>query len=355
MVVNTGKEAGKYSMRILKLNLQRMDEWVDGLIRKQRVIAVQAKNDRFAFAALEKASNLRLDYDVTISPPKCCFQPAREDLFAFSGPAAFENVIDDQAFVLIGVHPYDMVAINQMDQIFSSVDSDVHYMTRRAKATIVVCDVQNASANVFAGCMETATVDKGFDVLLTGVGNEYVVESKTDKGKTLLADIVNKAPEADALILRRREQVWEDNRKFLRKHDLRVELKKLPALLSQSEDHPVWAEKAERCFSCGSCNLVCPTCYCFDMQDEVAWDLKSGTRYRTWDGCMLKDFATVAGGHNFRKSSAERYRHRYFRKGKYIPDKIGQIACVGCGRCITACVTKIANPVEIYNRLLEPG
>jgi len=30
-----------------------------------------------------------------------------------------------------------------------------------------------------------------------------------------------------------------------------------------------------------------------------------------------------------------------------------QIACVGCGRCITACVTKIANPVEIYNRLAE--
>ena len=33
------------------------------------------------------------------------------------------------------------------------------------------------------------------------------------------------------------------------------------------------------------------------------------------------------------------------------PSKIGgQIACVGCGRCITACTAKIANPVEVYNR-----
>ena len=32
---------------------------------------------------------------------------------------------------------------------------------------------------------------------------------------------------------------------------------------------------------------------------------------------------------------------------------MGVIACVGCGRCITACTTKIANPVEVYNELME--
>jgi ferredoxin len=68
---------------------------------------------------------------------------------------------------------------------------------------------------------------------------------------------------------------------------------------------------------------------------------------------MLTDFATVAGDHNFRENRAARYRHRYYRKGKYLFDRMNQIACVGCGRCITACTTKIANPVEIYNTLLE--
>jgi len=68
---------------------------------------------------------------------------------------------------------------------------------------------------------------------------------------------------------------------------------------------------------------------------------------------MLREFASVAGGHNFRKRTAERFRHRYYRKGKYVPGKIGEISCVGCGRCIGACVAKIANPVDVYNRLLE--
>jgi ferredoxin len=69
---------------------------------------------------------------------------------------------------------------------------------------------------------------------------------------------------------------------------------------------------------------------------------------------MLNDFAAVAGHINFRKDKAARFRHRYYRKGKYVPSKIGgQIACVGCGRCITACVANIANPVEIFNRLAE--
>ena len=90
------------------------------------------------------------------------------------------------------------------------------------------------------------------------------------------------------------------------------------------------------------------------MQDEVNWDLSTGCRYRAWDGCLLSSFATVAGNHNFRQIRADRFRHRLYRKGKYVPGKIGgQVACVGCGRCVSACVSKIANPVEIYNTILE--
>jgi NAD-dependent dihydropyrimidine dehydrogenase PreA subunit len=160
-------------------------------------------------------------------------------------------------------------------------------------------------------------------------------------------------PDADAVALARREQLWEDNQKLMRRHDLRPALSSLPDLLGRSYDHPVWEEKSAKCFSCGSCNLVCPTCYCFDVRDDVNWDLKSGTRGRAWDGCMLTDFATVAGRHNFRKKRADRYRHRYYRKGKFVPEMIGDISCVGCGRCVTACVPGIANPAEVFNRLAE--
>jgi ferredoxin len=61
----------------------------------------------------------------------------------------------------------------------------------------------------------------------------------------------------------------------------------------------------------------------------------------------------VAGGHNFREETVQRYRHRYYRKGKYVPDMIGECACVGCGRCLTVCVANIADPPEVFNRLKE--
>lgn len=339
-------------MHVVAVDLKTFDAWVESLIRASRVFGVQAENNRFQFAPLTSAAALRLDYDVTVMPPKKYFQPAREDMLTFEGAAGFDSCLDQSPFILLGVHPYDVEAVAQMDTIFSENHVDAHYKARREQATIVASDVQTVSVNGFAGCMGTATIDYGFDILLTRVGNHYVVDSRTEKGEAILGDLA-KAPPADEVSLGRREQVWEDNRRFLCRHELRMAPATLPALLKRSYDHPVWEEKSQRCFSCGSCNLVCPTCYCFDVQDEVNWDLKNGVRVRTWDGCMLKDFAAVAGGHNFRKNRADRYRHRYYRKGKYMPDKIGKIACVGCGRCISACVAKIANPVEVFNRLLE--
>jgi len=339
-------------MPIKKLDKAALDKWVEACIKQQRVYGVQTKGDRFAFAPLARAADLRLDYDVTILPPKKYFQPQCETLLKFDREKGFESVFDDEPFVVFGVHPYDMVAILQIDKLFSEDQFDAHYMKRREQATMVVCDVQTASLDIFAGCIGTATIKEGFDILITHIDGDYLVDIRTAKGETLAAAIKT-APEADDISLKLRKLVWAENTELLQKHKLDVRSDILPELLGRSYEHAVWEEKAERCYSCGSCNLVCPTCYCFDVRDEVDWSLKKGERRRVWDGCLLSEFAAVAGGHNFRRHRADRYRHRYYRKGKYVPEKIGEIACVGCGRCITACTAKIANPVEVYNSLVH--
>ena len=339
-------------MSIKKFDPKALNAWIDRLIAKEKVIGVQADGERFAFGPLDRAEDLRLDYDVTKLPPKKYFLPQKETLMTFDKGGAFKGVIESEPFVLLGVHPYDMVAINQMDAIFSRDNGDPNYLTRRQSAVIVACDPQNASHHTFAGSMGTATVDEGFDVLLSKVGEVYLADARTEKGEALLAEAAEAVEPAET-DLARREQLWEDNSKLLSKHDLDCSPSEIPALLEQSYNSPRWEEKAERCFSCGSCNLVCPTCYCFDVQDDVNWDIASGKRERSWDGCLLSEFAIVAGNHNFRPNRADRYRHRFYRKGKYLMDRMGQIACVGCGRCVTACVPDIANPVTIYNQLLE--
>ena len=119
----------------------------------------------------------------------------------------------------------------------------------------------------------------------------------------------------------------------------------------------IWEEMSKDCFSCGTCNIVCPTCYCFDVQDVWNLDQVTGCRSRTWDGCLLEDFAQVSlgGGHteNFREHRHERYRHRVMRKTAYLNERLGGPACVGCGRCSVGCVPDIADPVKIVDRIME--
>jgi sulfhydrogenase subunit beta (sulfur reductase) len=338
-----------------KLSLAALDGWVDALVGKHTVFGPRVKEgapERFVYGEIGSAAELRLDHDVTILPPKKYFLPPREALLSFEGPAAFRSVFEEQPCVLFGVHPYDVAALTQMDAILGKNTCDPHYQVRRQNAAIVACDVQTPSANVFAGCMGTATVKAGFDVLLTRVDDAYVAQAGSDRGERLL-QMAGALPEADSVSLGRREQVWQDAPKLLRRHTLKCPVSALPELLERAYAAPVWEKKAAECYSCGSCLMVCPTCVCFDVQDEVNWDLKSGTRLRRWDGCLLSDFALVAGGHNFRRHREERYRHRFYRKAKYLHSDHGFVACVGCGRCITACTTDIANPVELYNALAE--
>lgn len=342
-------------MTVKKLTKDVFNGLVEAIIKSQKVYGPQVKREKFDFGPLQSAQDLRLDYDVTLQPPKKYLLPVCETLMTYEVGGAYQGQYDDEIFTLLGIHPYDMIAINQMDVLFSQDHYDSHYMQRRKNATIVACDVMNASADVFAADMNTAVVKEGYDVLVTDIGDAFVVEAATDKGVILLAQ-ASAATDATEADLAQRQKVWDRNSKELNKHELKCDAHYLPKLLDRAYDHGVWQEKSKTCFSCGSCNLVCPTCYCFDVQDDVNWDLATGRRDRCWDGCLLDGFTKVAGDHEFRNVRADRFRHRLYRKGKYVPAKIGienQIACVGCGRCVSACLPGIANPVDVYNQLLD--
>jgi len=117
----------------------------------------------------------------------------------------------------------------------------------------------------------------------------------------------------------------------------------------------LWTELSNDCFSCGSCNIVCPTCYCFDVQDEWGLGACDGKRGRKWDACLTAEFSEVSvqgGAENFRFSKGDRFRHRIMRKAAYLNDKLDGPACVGCGRCSGACTADIANPATVINRIM---
>ena len=117
-------------------------------------------------------------------------------------------------------------------------------------------------------------------------------------------------------------------------------------------DAPFWEEVAFACINCGTCTYLCPTCWCFDIQDENHGS--SGVRMRNWDSCMFPLFTLHGSGHNPRGQKMQRVRQRFMHKLKYYVDKYGNgIQCVGCGRCVQFCpvnidIRKVCNQMNAY-------
>jgi NAD(P)H-flavin reductase/formate hydrogenlyase subunit 6/NADH:ubiquinone oxidoreductase subunit I len=315
------------------------------------VIGVKSKGSKFAFGPLESASELRLDYDVTLLPPKKYFFPQRETLVTYDVANGFfaKDPADFKPTVIIGVHPYDIVALLHMDEIFRETKSDPYYFEKRKSSIIIGVNMQNMSKWCFAPQMGCATTEYGYDLMLTDLGNRYAINIGSQKGEALLDKYAKNVTDARARDIqlvgqKKREAVGMSQQKF----DFEPEL--IPELLSKSYgESSFWEKHAEACLACGSCVLVCPTCYCFDVRENPDLSLKEGERIRTWDGCLLEDFAKIGSGENFRPTRPTRYRHRYFKKGKYLFDRFGFVSCVGCGRCSSNCLPDIANPVNLFN------
>ncbi|MBG0777556.1 MAG: 4Fe-4S dicluster domain-containing protein [Desulfovibrionaceae bacterium] len=317
-------------------------------------VPVQIQEALYDFVPWSEHEEIAWDYDVAYNSIKRHFFPPRENLIRFDAAACTATpVFEAPDQLLFGVHPYDLKAVNQLDQIMEGGAPDQNYMRRREKTVIFALQPQRVAATAFWGSMGSGHVDIGFDLFWTKISpNAFYVEVGSPRGEELLL-ACGDLPEAT---LAEREAARRERTRILaeaRGQGLKYPWEETPRLLARNWDSKLWRHKARRCLSCGSCVLVCPTCYCFEVREEMDVDMKGGTRFREWDGCMLPSFALVAGDHNFRGQALERYRHRYFRKGKYIYDKIGELGCVGCGRCVRACTAGIANPMAVYNELWE--
>jgi len=338
-------------MRVI--SKENFAQFVNSLIKdgSLNVVGVKAKGDKFAFGPLESASELRMDYDVTLLPPKKYFFPQRETLVTYNVGKSFsaKSPSEIKPMVLVGVHPYDIVALLHMDEIFSETKSDPYYFEKRKASIIIGVNIQKMSKWCFAPYMGSATVEYVYDLMLTDVGNRYVINIGSEKGEKLLDKYAKNVTDA---LARDTQLVGQKKREVMmmsqQKLDFPTEL--IPEMLTKFyTESSFWEKHSEKCLACGSCVLVCPTCYCFDVKDNPDLSLEQGERVRIWDGCLLEDFAKVASGENFRATRPTRYRHRYFKKGKYLYDRFGFISCVGCGRCSSNCLPDIASPVNLFN------
>jgi sulfite reductase subunit B len=340
----------KKSYVITKDNLQSM---VESLSKEMEIIGVKAQKGKYVFGKIERFDEMCLDYDLTYFPPTKYLLPEKEVLLRFKvgNEIVSEPVVETEKRAIIGIHPYDIKAIELLDEAYLATNPDPHYSARRKNTVLIAVDCLNPSPNAFSPSMGTYQVDDGFDLLLTDIGAVYIVTVGSEKGAAILEKHAQVREPKNAEIALQKTVRDEALAKY--KLSLNFPREKLPKILEDSYDDPYWETRSDTCLSCGSCVIVCPTCFCFDVRDDISLSLKDGERIRHFDGCVLRDFAKVATGENFRHDKESRFRHRIFRKGKYNLERYGKSGCVGCGRCTTACLADIASPLEAFNALAE--
>lgn len=340
-------------MRLKIINKEDMPAFVSSAMTEYAVFGPVARENAFAFAPIADVTQLRLDYNTTILPPKKYLFPQQETLFTYRTDMLSATPVFDMRWrVIFGVHTCDLHAISTLNAAFAKGHSDTHYWKRQTTTLLVSIEcLTPCDKHAFCKSMDTLSATRGFTLHLIDLGEAYAVEVGSQAGEVLLT---NHARTREMT----RQEVTLLNKMLSAKwahfpRQLSVEARDLPSLMALSYRSPVWEEIGQRCLACGACNLVCPTCYCFDVKERVSLDGKTGERFRVWDSCLLDEFASVASGENFRKTRAQRLRHRFFRKGKYLPDMYqGELGCVGCGRCARACLVNIT-PVGVWNALAK--
>lgn len=333
------------------LSKPAFQDFVARLLPDYRVVGPVPHDVGYSFEEIHDPKELKMGYPTTILPPKKWLLPTKETLFKFSrvNGGVIDNPPETPPTVILGVHTCDLHAIQLLDTVFSSGQYEIHYMERRKKTLIISIEcLAPCDEHSFCKDMGTLTADEEYDLHLTDLGDSYAIDVGTQAGAELLQKYSSSTNATKEEIQKLNAVISAKWPKF--SYRLEFDVSELSSIMELSMKSPLWEELGNRCLACGSCTNVCPTCFCFDVKDEVELDLVTGQRVRNWDSCQLDDFATVAGGHNFRASRALRQRHRFMRKGKYILDAHKHLGCVGCGRCARACLVDIT-PVSTFNEL----
>jgi sulfhydrogenase subunit beta (sulfur reductase) len=338
-------------VQTLRLDAQRLPEFLNRLLEWGTVWApVETDPGMFTLQALEDPSEARPDALRTVIPfKKLLLAPSfamMRGRFAGAGGVETGSPGDGRGpQVFFGAHACDVHALKILDLLYLSHYIDPYYAANRERLLVVAYGCW-PDDKCFCDSVGTSTADDGFDLALTPLDGRFLVTVGSSKGDDLVRACRDLFEPATS----------DDIRDYLARHrsrndafQLELEVADLPYVLEMKKEDPVWDELARKCLCCGSCSMVCPTCSCFNVADRVEED-GTASRVRTWDSCLYRDYALVAGGHNFRADRGDRVRTRYYHKQEAFVREFGMPSCVGCGRCIENCPTGI-HVVEVFQHV----
>jgi len=311
--------------------------FIASLARRYYKVYAPVRSDVVRLQEVGSGENIDLTEN-TYLPPKDLFFGKRDVLFTFDGPAMALPLDTVGSRVLFGLRRCDLNAIAHQDLLYMQQRRDPIYAARREATVLIGYHCPSApSPYCFCGSMELKECQ---DLMLMERPDYFLVETGSEKGEKFIRSLPR-------YFLTTFERPTEDDRRTPGTD--RLATRDIAALFGNK----LWEEGAKKCLSCGACTTLCPTCYCYEIHDEVELgDLDRGVRCRYWSSCQLREFTRVAGDYSFRDDRIDRFRHRIYHQMQYFRDRYGVNLCTGCGRCISFCPTRI-DWVDIVNRMVS--
>jgi ferredoxin len=325
------------------------DQWLtalEGLKTSYKIFVPVKDGDFHTFKALDEGHKPDFDYKNTRMSPKSVVYPQSERMFEYtldgSDPDAHimkEAEKDYSPNAIVGIRPCDAHAFQIVKLNFDNPEyRDPWWVKGFESTTLVGLGCNEPCATCFCTSVGGGPFDeKGLDVMVYDLGETFLVKAITEKGEDFI-DKTQGGSEADDTALKAAEALSASSRDKIR---VSVPTDKLKDKgITELFEAPFWDDVAFACINCGTCTYLCPTCWCFDIQDEVFG--KDGDRIRNWDSCMFPLFTLHGSGHNPRDKKVQRVRQRFMHKLKYYVDKYHNgVQCSGCGRCVRYCPVNI--------------
>lgn len=310
---------------------------------------VRVSEQSFSFRKVEEPGDIAFEALRTILPPKKFFYPPSETLITYDSDGVREQEPDIDFQVLFGVHPCDLAGLGIMDTIFSAGPADSHYLKRREASLIVGLSCM-PDRHCFCQSMGTECPEKGYDLFLTDIGDQFFIQATTQRGAKVVQLSVSFLRASKNADRKHYKEFWQKHSEAFTNGFAPDNLR---SLMDMESENTIWEEMGKRCLSCGNCTPVCPTCYCFDLVDIASLNDGSGERRREWDSCQFSGFAKVSGDFNFRPTPVGRLKFWYRHKLHGFDDPYGFKTCVGCGRCTVSCPAGIDDIVAVVKALQE--
>lgn len=323
-----------------------VDHWLQRLSSQAEVL-VPTRNAAGDVVLAPRRGPAEMSFRRLHESPKRVLLPQTDDLVDFEGGKARAKM-DRTQRVLFALRPCDCQAIAALDAVFGRDVADPHYKARRERMGLIVVACRESEDTCFCAATGSGPVARdGFDVQLVPAGDVYLVVIGSETGRQLVeagGELFAEGPD-DVL-----ETIETCRRRAMETQPARPDLHRAQKLLGQVAPE-FWQKLADACLTCGGCAYVCPTCTCYNIADRPVAE-HTGVRQRLWDSCVLEGFFREASGHNPYGAQSSRCLRRYVHKlgGS---DVSGQsFRCVGCGRCIAACISGLGM-IRVVQELLE--